>query len=126
MLLQRKIEFEVFCIWSGGAQRGFCRAVDGNAEHSQSQSHADGLNVLQIVVAVLEASAAAKLNDKALTEAACKELIGDAGELQPAQLMAASMALAQLHHFSTDWKNVVSEQVIHRIQAIKHHSMESS
>ena len=66
---------------------------------------------MQDVVAVVEAAAAANLHNAELTDAACKELTGDAGELKPEQLMAASMALAKLGHFSTDWKNVVSEQV---------------
>ncbi len=66
---------------------------------------------MQEVVAVVEASAAAKLYNKPLVDAACQELVGDGGELKPEQLMAASMAFARLGHFSTDWKNVVSEQV---------------
>ncbi|KAK9833747.1 hypothetical protein WJX74_004794 [Apatococcus lobatus] len=65
---------------------------------------------LEEVVAVVEAAAASGLGDKELVDAACKELIGDGGELSPAQLMAASMAFAQVGHFSTDWKNIVSKQ----------------
>lgn len=66
---------------------------------------------VQEVVAVVEAAAASGLQDKELVDGACKELIGDGGELSPAQLMAASMAFAQIGHFSTDWKNTVSQQV---------------
>ena len=60
---------------------------------------------------MVEAAAASGLQDKELVDAACQELIGDSGELSPAQLMAASMAFAQIGHFSTDWKNTVSKQV---------------
>ena len=69
------------------------------------------MHFLQDVVAIVEAAAAASFKDEALISAACKELIGDADELKPEQLMAASMALAKLTYFSTDWKNSVSEQV---------------
>lgn len=62
-------------------------------------------------MAVIEASAAAGLEDRQLSDAACKELIGDASQLKPEQLMATSMALAKIGHFSTDWKNTVSEHV---------------
>ncbi|KAK9850251.1 hypothetical protein WJX84_000884 [Apatococcus fuscideae] len=66
---------------------------------------------LEDIVAVIEASAAAGLEDRQLSDAACKELIGDASQLKPEQLMATSMALAKIGHFSTDWKNTVSEHV---------------